>query len=1029
MIWFATSVGALFYTISCISAADDIVTTEDNSGRFYDFAKQTEYAATSAPSSCVAQSTSSQTKFLMVVSTLDGKVSALDIQDNGNILWSIDADTRPLLSSSIGNLEITRDGMKTRLIPSLDGGLYQYDGESIEAIPLTAETLLSSSFKMTEDITMIGGKDIVSYGLDPVTGQLRYMCSASGCHTFGDEMVTEKEDILVVTRNTQTVRAVDSRIGQEKWNFSVGHHNLEFLPGTNIKPVSPPEDEEDVDIVTCPASGEVQEQEEDLIKIVVPEGLVVGLSSDDLDIIKWKHKFASPVANAWILRHGILKPISVFDNKHVPAMSSFEPPQNAPSPQPLLYVGKHQNQLYVQPSVAMKEKLAKIVHAENKHSAVPRVAWKPYLVSAPSRTPILNNGGLPLIGETRGELTETGLVIYNYPFDNGYYLYPEFSFAVPDEQCENNNTEEMDIFDNIRQSVWSYWKEVMVFSVFFALLVHVMLTKVAIRQGLIVVKNPCIEDESPVIKDVIEKKTGEFISRYQTDFDHIQVLGKGGFGIVFEARNKVDDCNYAVKRITLHSESSREKVMREVKALAKLEHGGIVRFFNAWLESPPPGWQEDQDKQFEDSECLSIPTPCNSVTQKGTGSLSIIMPPTPEFDIQNPFGGQKDWDNKSILRSKKAGSSQEFSVHTDSISFSREESVREESRLDGFDWNEDSLDVEFKLSDSEDSGSCSNNIPFSNDKNKKSDDSNSFSIVFEDSGCADKSSKSDSGEIVFSNDFTESNQVKLNNGTDCHIDISKSGSSLTPRPANFNGVHSFTGQNTSSSYKTKVTSPKLYLFIQMQLCRRETLKDWLISDNCKREPCVVLDIFDQIICAVEYVHNQGLMHRDLKPSNIFFSADGSIKIGDFGLVTALEDKEIELYSGDDTPYKRHTAQVGTQMYMSPEQINGKSYGHKVDIFSLGLILFELFYCFSTQMERVKILLDVKKQKFPAQFKKEYPSETKYISWLLSPNPADRPSATNILESDLLKDFSSRHNTTRLRLRTTSSSSSGSITEF
>lgn len=42
----------------------------------------------------------------MVVSTLDGKVSALDIHDNGRTLWSVDADTRPLLSSSIGNLEV-----------------------------------------------------------------------------------------------------------------------------------------------------------------------------------------------------------------------------------------------------------------------------------------------------------------------------------------------------------------------------------------------------------------------------------------------------------------------------------------------------------------------------------------------------------------------------------------------------------------------------------------------------------------------------------------------------------------------------------------------------------------------------------------------------------------------------------------------------------------------------------------------------------------------------------------------------------
>jgi translation initiation factor 2-alpha kinase 3 len=43
-------------------------------------------------------------------------------------------------------------------------------------------------------------------------------------------------------------------------------------------------------------------------------------------------------------------------------------------------------------------------------------------------------------------------------------------------------------------------------------------------------------------------------------------------------------------------QESRDRVMREVKALAKLEHHNIVRYFNAWLECPPPGWQEEQDK-------------------------------------------------------------------------------------------------------------------------------------------------------------------------------------------------------------------------------------------------------------------------------------------------------------------------------------------------------------------------------------------------------------------------------------------------
>ncbi|XP_038822852.1 eukaryotic translation initiation factor 2-alpha kinase 3-like [Salvelinus namaycush] len=87
--------------------------------------------------------------------------------------------------------------------------------------------------------------------------------------------------------------------------------------------------------------------------------------------------------------------------------------------------------------------------------------------------------------------------------------------------------------------------------------------------------------------------------RYLTDFEPVQCLGRGGFGVVFEARNQVDDCNYAIKRIRLpNRELAREKVMREVKALAKLEHPGIIRYFNAWQESPPEGWQEGQDQRW-----------------------------------------------------------------------------------------------------------------------------------------------------------------------------------------------------------------------------------------------------------------------------------------------------------------------------------------------------------------------------------------------------------------------------------------------
>ncbi len=84
--------------------------------------------------------------------------------------------------------------------------------------------------------------------------------------------------------------------------------------------------------------------------------------------------------------------------------------------------------------------------------------------------------------------------------------------------------------------------------------------------------------------------SGEFVSRFVSDFEALQCLGKGGFGVVFECKNNIDDNRYAVKRIKLPCvEEAKKKVMREVKCLAKLDHKYIVRYYNAWLENPPPG--------------------------------------------------------------------------------------------------------------------------------------------------------------------------------------------------------------------------------------------------------------------------------------------------------------------------------------------------------------------------------------------------------------------------------------------------------
>ncbi|KAJ0005023.1 hypothetical protein NQD34_011237 [Periophthalmus magnuspinnatus] len=186
-----------------------------------------------------------------------------------------------------------------------------------------------------------------------------------------------------------------------------------------------------------------------------------------------------------------------------------------------------------------------------------------------------------------------------------------------------------------------------------------------------------------------------------------------------------------------------------------------------------------------------------------------------------------------------------------------------------------------------------------------------------------------------------------------------------------------------------------YLFIEMEFCNGGTLRRWIHKKN--KEPKEnsrqkeSLDLADQILSGVEYIHSKKLIHRDLKPENIFFGHDGKLRIGDFGLVT--ED------SNDDEVVER-TEDTGTRNYMAPEQF-GTTYDRKVDIWALGLILFELFWRTSTGHERVAIWRDVRNQDLPTEFTRTYPVESHIIKTTLTKKPEDRPEAS-VLKSDLQK---------------------------
>ncbi|XP_060576600.1 eukaryotic translation initiation factor 2-alpha kinase 3-like [Ruditapes philippinarum] len=1135
LMWFAASLGAFCLTVSHSQATPN-----------WDGADGAQDSFDSKKSDQIPVSDINSDRRLILVSTLDGKLSALDDKDEGKLLWSVAADSRPLLSSSISKMEIMHDGVPTRYIPSLDGGLYRYDGDSIEAVPLSADTLLSSTFKLADNTMMIGGKDIVTYGLDPHTGQVRYACGVKGCRTFGEEVVNE-EDLLIVNRQTQTVRAVDSRSGSEKWNFSVGEHELTFIKGQRqIISNNHGNTDDEVDIVTCDPEDEEQDPIDDMemfsnsVKIVVPEGMIVGVSPDNMQAVTWQYKFKSPVSNVWLLFKGELQRIDMFGNNNIPALSSFEPGERPIHP-PLLYVGMHEKQLYVQPSAQMQERMSeatkKLPHddfpetcqKDSKH--LPRVAWKPYLNTAQWRTPAINHERPQITSEPgytnmdRCQEGDNALVIWheNYPFDNGFYLYPEFTLPVPsseDDSAENMSERyqpyEPSMYDGVIAvpvTLWNWWKEVIAISILTSVIVHVILTRVHKAREVLAQSfssGQLNSQDSSNAKDVDDGSTSnppsrqnseEYISRYASDFDHIEVLGKGGFGVVFEATNKVDECHYAIKRISLpNSENAKEKVKREVKALAKLDHVGIVRYYHAWIESPPPGWQEERDQQLEYSEGATSPsviTQSPSSIHKGSPSKSEIDPAnnnllkvetnivqnmnqSPTHLLKNPFGNNILELNELDI---KRGGSEEFSVHNVSesqwdidedgnLSFSTQPSLwlkEDDDESGSFSCGmgtpnsagahiDESVDIEFRHSADENSTTNNNSktsqhIPLFSNISESIDDipiedtNNSFHIIFEDSGCGDKSSKNSAEDVCVDitnqSDFTESSHLSCSNGK---CKLSSSAGSKCFCPKNSSKTHSRTNSRSmskdvanftiesevkpSAKHETKDVDKnekhhkaKLsYLYIQMQLCKRETLKDWLASNTLNRDRHMVLDMFDQIVCAIEYVHDCGLMHRDLKPSNIFFSIDGVIKMGDFGLVTALPEEQNEMLYGGN-PYRKHTAQVGTQLYMSPEQTSGKVYSHKVDIYSLGVILFELLYPFATQMERVSTLLKVRQQNFPDRFSREMQYEANFVKWLLSPKPEDRPSANEILSSDLLKDFENRRMPRRFRTRTVSQNSS------
>ncbi|KAG5899731.1 hypothetical protein JTB14_030119 [Gonioctena quinquepunctata] len=810
---------------------------------------------------------------VVIVSTLDGKLSALN--SSGSLVWEIDTGPGPLLLSNIHKLELTNNGEWIRIIPSLTGTLYKFDGTTIDPIPITAEELLKSSFRYSDDLVIAGGIEVRTYGVGFRSGTLYYECTSVKCSNKEEHNV---DDVLLIERSTHTIRAVEPRTGAERWNFSVGLHNVK-LP--KISCINPHTQLYDWNVTA-----------------ILPEGKIKASITYDNQVQSWTHIFSAPIVRVWKWTGKNLAEIDLFAPKNIPNIVV------ADSLCPSIYVAMHNKQLYIHESSFMLSVIrgkasSTMTVAESR--SIAKIPWKP----VPASTEV-------------AEDDSTALSVLNgseYVNGQGFYLYTETDENEKDKvSCQPNHSfieafspdEANHIQGFFHLFVW-YGRELslMVITIIVCQFLFRMWHQQKLRSDIIVIKQP-VDPPMVVERRVSEREGDDFSSSYLSDFDTLRCLGKGGFGVVFEVKKKIDECSYAIKRITLpNEEKSKSRVMREVKALAKLEHQNIVRYFNSWLERPPQGWQEEHDRKW--------------IVDKSYASDTSVA----------STSGQK------MKRSKSA-----------SIS----------------------IDIFQKKFDPE--------LPTAVHENENDDDS---FIVFEKSsedevseGISTKKTESDS--VIFEESLVSSLSEHLKKKIDWKRPSRRHHSwDLTPK----------------DRVTLETRDPPVFLYIQMQLCKKESLKEWL-SSNKDREYLFILDIFSQILEAVEYVHLQGLIHRDLKPSNIFFSLEGKIKVGDFGLVKDMEDAfDMDLMKKGVPPYLGHTIEVGTHLYMSPEQLQSRIYDYKVDIYSLGLIFFELLVPFSTEMERIKMLTDVKKNQFPKDFPHKYPNEYILLQNMLCKDPNKR----------------------------------------
>lgn len=368
-------------------------------------------------------------------------------------------------------------------------------------------------------------------------------------------------------------------------------------------------------------------------------------------------------------------------------------------------------------------------------------------------------------------------------------------------------------------------------------------------------QQPKVAPRSVFDLDPLERVTSsasQNYSRFEQEFECEKLLGKGAFGNVFKARNKLDGNSYAIKRLILNYnyKARVKKILNEVQVLSQLNHSNVVRYNNAWTEAI----------SSEELERIKVR----------------------ENEEQ---AGESEWEGEGEEEEEASQiSREEVSEGTES----RLQPIDEDDELESY---QRSMAGSFRQSQLESASSVRHlNISFKKDLD-----------LIEEEG--------------------EKNPDKMR-----------------------------------------------YLYIQMEACEQQTLRDVIDSGELRRNPQETVHLLTQMLDAFTYIHQKAMIHRDVKPANIFLLSKGAswdVKLGDFGLASkgGVYSEQPQGDKLSELSAQELSSGVGTPIYMSPEQQHGKKYDSQADMYSLGIILYEMLYGpFRTESERIVTIAKLKQDK-------------------------------------------------------------------